>query len=280
MILGVPVLNGHEQTRQFIEYLTPTIVAPQDFHLIVIDNASDPPYSKDELPVVPFELSILRNKQNLGFYTPIQQLYDIESLQDHDIIAVAHNDVTFWEIGWDERLRDFFDDDDLGLVGLCGSDEIDLAGGRGGGTMCHFRGERGQLQEHTGLRITGLEPALILDSLFMAFIRDVIPHMKINDKMPLAHFMDKLLPVRAIRAGYKVAVAGIEIDHMGGQTIVAEPRFEEDAKRWCDEQGLPLANGDGGLTMYLEAELRFKAECADLLPSKINKDWEVSVVHR
>lgn len=268
--LGLPVLNGKPLTTECVKHLADTVVDPENFRLVIVDNNSSPRY--DEKFDVPFEVDIITNSVNMGFYYPIRQL---QERYDDAIIAVMHNDVFIWEKGWDDRLRDAFEDDYVGIVGFCGSDEVDPAGGRGAGTMCNFRGEKGQLQEHTGKRVTGEETAVILDSMFMAFWADIIPDLEIDENVPLAHFVDKVLPIRALRLGFKTLVLGVEIDHMGGQTLVGEQQFEMDARAWCARQGLPIVNDNGGLSLYLESELRFKVECAEYIPSKVLPDGRV-----
>lgn len=274
IILGIPVLNRPEITNECIDFLAKSVQSEDDFHLVVIDNASDEPYVlPDDLP---FSASVIRNEDNKGFYYPILQLQ--ARWANAEIIAIMHNDVFVYEYGWDERLRFFFEDDPkLGVVGFCGSDEVDIMGGRGGGTMCNFNGSRGQLQEHTGKRIRDLRPALILDSMFMAFRKGVIPKLDIPEEVPPAHFWDKILPMRAVEADYRVAVLGIDIDHLGGTTLVAEPRFEGDMRLWCEKWGLEPGQ-NAGMAVYLEAERQWLTEYRDqknLMPIKVNSDYSI-----
>lgn len=274
IVLGIPVLNKKEVTDECISYLVKSVQAEDDFHLEVIDNASDEPYVLPE--DLPFGASVLRNEENKGFYYPIVQLE--ERYPDVDVIAVMHNDVFIYEFGWDERLRFFFEDDPkLGVVGFCGSDEVDILGGRGGGTMCNFNGSRGQLQEHTGKRIRDLQAALILDSMFMAFAKGVIPQIGIPENVPPAHFWDKILPMRAVEHDWHVAVLGIDIDHLGGTTLVAEPRFETDMRAWCAKWDIDPGQ-NAGMAVYLEAERQWLSEYRDqkrMMPLKVANDHTI-----
>lgn len=163
----------------------------------------------------------------------------------------------------------------LGMVGVCGSDEVDDRGGRGGGTMCNFAGRVGQLQEHTGKRITSLNQALILDSMFIAMRRPVIDALKIDSHIVPCHFMDKIWPMRTIHAGWFVGVLGLEVDHQGGLTSTGT-RFEQDCESWCQKEGLPFEPGKASLVVYLEAERQWLTEGrnTNFLPSKANFPWQ------
>ena len=116
-----------------------------------------------------------------------------------------HNDLILYEKGWDKRAEAAFEINvKLGLIGLCGSREVDERGGRGAYTVCNFMGReirvgdkvyKGQ-DASAGTHIDGFEPAIVLDSLFMLFRRDVIPHLvAANEKwenITLAHFYDRI----------------------------------------------------------------------------------------
>lgn len=276
MIIGIPALNQHEMTLKTLSYLKDSVQSVDNVKVVIIDNASYPIYGVDLGNDFPFPVSVLRNNENLGFYYPILQLYSAN--QQEDIIAVMHNDVFIYEYGWDERLRYYFESDPkLGIVGFCGSPEIDILGGRGGGTMCNFRGEQGQLQEHTGKKIDDLRPALILDSMFMAFRTELIPKLGIDETITPAHFYDKILPMRAVEAGNHVAVLGVEIDHMGGTTLVGEPAFELAMRHWCQKQGLQYGE-NAGAAVYMEAERRWLEEYRDkkgMIPLFVDENYAV-----
>jgi len=188
-----------------------------------------------------------------------------------DIVGLQHNDLIHYEKGWDRRLLDcFVSNSRLGMVGVCGSNEIDDRGGRGGGTMCNFNGKAGQLQEHTGRRITDLQPALILDSMFMAMRRPVVDLLGIDKHIVQCHFYDKIWPLMTVQAGWQVGVLGLDVDHKGGITSTGT-RFEEDCMKWCDQEGLSYESGKANLAVYIEAERRWLgyARSVGKLPASI-----------
>lgn len=272
MILGLPVQDGHDLTRASLESLAKT-VRGGTFKVVVIDNNSTEPYKKSEFDDLPLKVDIIRNKKNTGYYAPLIQLYD--RYPSEALLGLMHNDMLLYEEGWNERMEACFaEDENLYLVGLCGSNEVDERGGRGGGTACFFRGEKGQSQA-AGARIFGLMPSACLDSLFMMFKRDAVPALKEDwDNLPLAHFYDRIWPLKFVEQGYHVATLGVECDHMGGMTTVANPRYYEDCKTWLEERGQPYENPE--TEMYLVAERRYLGEFRDqkrFIPCRIREDY-------
>jgi hypothetical protein len=274
IVLGVPVLNGHETTKEFVSHLAETIIDPTSFLLVIIDNGSDPVYRREDFPVH-FPLEIWRYETNQGYYLPLRDLIKYPNATDPAIYALAHNDCFMYEHGWDRRLREAYVNDPLlGIVGFCGSDEVDRLGGRGGGTMCLFRGEKGQNQS-AGKRVTGIHPAVVLDSLFMAFRREVAEILVAQEDPTPAHFYDKIWPMRSIEAGWRVAVMGSEVDHLGGTTLVAEPAYTRDMERWCRESGIDPGENPG-MAVYLEAERRWLTEYREskrIIPGRVGTDY-------
>jgi glycosyltransferase involved in cell wall biosynthesis len=272
MILGLPVQDGHDLTRTALESLAKT-VRSKSFKVVVIDNNSTEPYQKSEFADLPLRVDIIRNKKNTGYYQPLIQLHDRYSSEA--LIGLMHNDMLLYEEGWDERMeRCFTEDDKLYLVGLCGSYEVDERGGRGGGTACFFRGEKGQSQA-AGARIVGLMPSACLDSLFMMFKRNAIPALQEDwNNLPLAHFYDRIWPLKLVEQGYHVATLGVECDHMGGMTTVANPRYYDDCVTWLNERGIAYENPE--TEMYLVAERRYLGEFREtkrFIPCRIREDY-------
>jgi len=268
LILGLPVMDGHELTQKCVNYIASSVSEPEHVGILVIDNASEEPYTTTEFAYR--NLSVVRLSRNQGYYRPLDIVRSAAT--EADIVALMHNDVFVYERGWDARLRvAFVNKSDLGMVGFFGSDEVDDRGGRGGGSMSNFAGTLGTPAEAHGYRVTDLRPALVLDSLFMAVRVACVPLLRIDAHTPICHFMDKVWPLRLIKAGWKVGVLGISIDHLGGQTAVAMPRFEEEAKQWCLEEGIEPASGMG---LYLESERRFLTEMRpSIIPSHM-MGWE------
>lgn len=270
MILGLPVVEGHELTKVAIEHATKNAVLAST-KIVVIDNGSEKPYKCCQ-KINGRKIDVIRNKKNLGYYRPLLQLF--EQYPDEEFIGLMHNDLMLYEQGWDRRMQDaFMADPMLGLIGLCGSREVDERGGRGGYTVCNFMGREVQVGEQIwkgqepghGLRIDGIQPSLVLDSLFMMFRRQVVPHLEHKKEdwkdITLAHFYDRIWPIRTIEAGYHVITMGSDCDHIGGLTTTGNERYRQDCIDWLEERGIPYENPE--TEMYLVAERRYLSEYRD-----------------
>jgi hypothetical protein len=265
--LGVPVVDQYELTKDCISTALDNAVYPESLDLIVIDNGSQHPYTDTAIPA-----KVIRLPENQGYYLPILLMAELST--DADLIGLMHNDHFIFEKGWDKRVIEaFVHNVDLGMVGTCGSDEVDDRGGRGGGTMCNFpdSSDRFQLQIHTGKKVTGLHPALIFDSMFMVMRRPVVADLVVDIRTAPCHFYDKIWSMRSIHSGWENAVLGLEVGHMGGKTAVEMNAIEEVAERWCQQEGISYEANKAGLALYLEAERRWLEEGrrTGFVPSKI-----------
>lgn len=251
--IGIPVVNQLEHTKKCVSYMLDNAVTGS-VKAIIIDNGSTIPYSEYEWPE---GVDVIRNEFNTGYYQPLLQVK--EGTTRADIVGLIHNDLYIYEAGWDQLLIDtFVQNGKLGIVGVCGSNEIDDRGGRGGGTISNFLGKVGQLQEHTGRRVTGINNAIILDSMFMAMRQPLVDCLDVDVHTTLCHFMDKLWPLKIYNQGYSVGVLGLSVDHIGGQTSVLEGvSFEKDCARWCKQEGIAYQEDKAGEALYLESERRF-----------------------
>jgi hypothetical protein len=277
------VVDNQELLMQLLPSIRDTIENPEQVTVVIFDNGSTTPYDGLFDFTWPFRVTTVRSEVNRGFYRPILDLA-LEATPA-DLVALCHNDLIFYEKGWDRRLRDcFVRDGRLGMVGFCGSNQVDERGGRGGGTMVNFRGERGARTEDTGTRLTDLAPALIYDSLFIAMRQPVVKCLKVDDNIQLNHFGDRIWPMRAIENEWRVGVLGIEIDHMGGQTVVGIPRIEEDSRKWCEAHGIakPDPAMQWGTVVYLYAENLWLSEYRDqkhLIPAAMT-GWRIRPLQR
>ena len=278
MIIGLPVVEGHELTKVALEHLTKNSVLGETIP-IVIDNGSVKSYEQflsddadcDCKNMNGKQIGLIRNEENIGFYQPLKQLYD--QYPDEEIIGIMHNDLMLYEQGWDRRMvMAFHEDPQLGLIGLCGSKEVDAMGGRGSYTVCNFMGRDVQVGDKiwkgqdpsAGRRIDGIEPAIVLDSLFMLFRREVIPQLvHDNEKwsdITLAHFYDRIMPIRTIEAGYHVITMGSDNDHIGGLTTTGNERYRDDCIKFLDDRGIEwrLPPGEEAPNMSLDPDYRIK----------------------
>jgi GT2 family glycosyltransferase len=236
VIVGIPVFENHDLTREAIASLGRTVRGPH-FTAVIVDNGSPRPYRRGDYDV-PFRLRVIRNEHNEGNFYPLRQVAELEP--GHDIVALMHNDLILYEEGWDLRVEAAFRDDSaLGMVGFAGSDAIGGDGERTT-TLSNLRGTRGHTSaERAGTRITGLCPTVAVDGLFMAFRRAALPTLTLDPRMPPAHFYDRIWGAQVQEAGWRQATLGIECDHIGWSTEVRLAKvLDSEWRRWCEAEGL------------------------------------------
>ena len=270
MILGVPVYQNHALTAQMIASLAATIHDPT-FTLCIIDNASPTPYHRGDYDV-PFRLRIIRNERNEGNYYPLRQVAELEP--NHAIVALAHNDLIFYERDWDGRLeRAFRADPHLGMVGFAGSAQLNANGTRGN-LMSNLRGTRGHISaDDAGTRIEGLVPSVVVDGIFMAFHRAALAALTLDESLPPIHFYDYIWGAQVILAGWRLGTLGVEVDHVGwsterGQASALEPEW----RRWCVERGIE-PGPDPMEAIQANAERRWLDGFRHFYPCQVGPNW-------
>jgi hypothetical protein len=103
MILGIPVVDGHDLTHAMLDSLAKTVTG-NNFAVCIIDNNSLEPYQvKQFKDKYPFPVHCLSLKVNWGYYRPLELLY--QQFDEADLIGLAHNDLFFYEGGWNERME-------------------------------------------------------------------------------------------------------------------------------------------------------------------------------
>jgi hypothetical protein len=293
--LALAAMDQHEWTHRAVQSMAETVSGKGGFHLVIYDQASQQRYQPEEFPRLPFPMSLLHLDINQGYYRLMETV--AEQATDADLIGIVHNDVIFHEPDWDQTLiQAFVNRPDMGMLGLCGSWQVDPNGGRGSGTMINFRGDYQQHAQtktlYNGRHVTF--PAVVFDSLFMMMRKRHLPLLRIDKDIQLGHFLDRVWPLRLWEAGVKCGYVGIEIDHAGGITTVSEEtrdRFEQDSKLWCESQNIPpdrlypaqgnqpastwQREGSYASLMYVEAEYRFLSEYGPkgMVPSWVDKMW-------
>jgi GT2 family glycosyltransferase len=91
----IPAWNQYEMTRECITAIRETT---QDCEIVLVDNGSDPPFTKPYTGFIDF--TIIRNEENLGFPVAVNQ--GIRASKG-DTIVLLNNDVIVTE-GWSEKL--------------------------------------------------------------------------------------------------------------------------------------------------------------------------------
>lgn len=283
----IPVLNQFALAQTAIDFVVNSLDSSAD--LIILDNASDKPF----IPVMAVNAPKIINKQivrlehNIGVYPTF---WEALKHTDADVLAFFHSDLMISERGWDTRVLAHFEaNPKLGLIGFIGSNEIDVAGGRGLGTTSNFMGDSymhrtlegvenrwvGSPAESHGVRNTGFTEAAVIDGCAMVFRREVLQHIKQRPNFPIHHFYDRMLSTETrelqmdiptpVPVYYEMGVLGIGCDHISGQTVNQEPAYDKAAQVWAESHGLQkgeLHNWDS--VLYKEAEKQWLTEYRDI----------------
>lgn len=281
-----PVMNQHELSSACIDMAIQNLSGKNDVELVILDNGSDTPFWID----IPDNVSgkiIKRYDTSIGVYPTFWQGL---KYSNGDVLAFFHSDLVVSEKDWDQRVISAFEKDSkLGLLGFIGSNEIDGSGGRGLGTTSNFQGgevyyQHGEERKvwkgspaHVHGRVdSGFSNAAVVDGCSMIFRRECLEKIKQRAGFPPHHFYDRLLSCETIEAGYTVGVLGIACDHISGQTVNQEPKYQEMAKAWAESHGLQMIlmygvnNWDG--VIYKEAEKQWLTEYRDvkhMVPFKV-----------
>jgi len=273
----IPVLNQHELAHATLDQLYKTI--NKDTEVIVIDNGSDEAFKDDRAIVVRFG-------EALGTYPIFPEGFKYAS---GDILAFFHSDLVVWEQGWADRvIKEFEQDDNLGMIGFVGSDEIDERGGRGMGSTSNFQGKSlgrwkgSNASDHFSMnKSDGFSLAVVVDGCSMIIRREAWSDIGFREGYPPHHFYDRLISCQLIENGWHIGVLGIECDHFSGQTT-GEPKYHKLAEDWSRDN-IPKAFwetevGDSGFrwnwdkTIYKEGERQFLKEFRDyrhIIPIKL-----------
>lgn len=237
IVIGIPTIDLHEMTGKFLSTTASYVFNKKDVTFVIVDNASEKPYEKVENPGE-LGIDLITNEMNLGYYYPLLQLY--EKYPEADYIGLMHNDTVIFQEKWDERVCEAFEKDPkLGALGLFGWQQLSSTG-RNEMTLGNiYRGENSnpptpQVFSQWHRRVYTPTPALVLDSLFMVFRREVIPLLGIDENITISHGYDKIWSLRLIQQGWRVAVAGIPFLHQGGDD--KDLKIKKMFKEWFDKR--------------------------------------------
>jgi hypothetical protein len=255
-------VNNLKWTELALKHLKETI-DPELTSIILVDNGSEEPYmSKMDMDGID---QVITYPENIGGNAVFHRWIEDDWFQNEkrEFVAFFHCDLMLREQHWDHRVIEAFEGDDkLNLIGFAGSNEIDQLGGRGAGTMLNYKGAfykgigRASPAEAHGRRMTGLEPAAVLDHMSMIFRRSELEQLTPQEgNFAPFHFYDRILSCEVLERGGHVAVLGVDCDHFSGGT---GPGADKLMIKWLEDEGIPYDPERPDLAMYVESEKRFK----------------------
>lgn len=283
--LVIPFIDNWEITERCLQKIAET--TSQDTEIILIDNGSYSRYDEDAL-------HILRNFKDVQYKinpenTGVLQTFKQGLLQSRGkVVCFIHNDVLIQEDGWDEKVSAIFEAEQrLGLAGLFGAVGVGDNGGRVRSMSKMLGVEWGKCEchdvawQHHSEYLDGIHPATILDGVGMFFKREALEALVNSDmfaewRAP-HHFYDRIMPLKLIDKGWKVATIGIGFDHWSGATANSSEKYNHTAAEWIESQGIgsyqwALDKGPDYL-IYRKAEDQFFNEFGKRIPCNVDSNW-------
>jgi hypothetical protein len=275
-------VNNWDWTKLALEHLNRTI-DPLVTQIFLVDNGSDVPY-----PTAEGVTKVIRYEENVGGNSVFHRWMSDDWFADEDkteFVAFFHCDLMIHEQLWDHRVIEAFErDSDLNLIGFAGSNEIDELGGRGAGTMLNYRGAffdgigQASPAEAHGRRITGLEPAAVLDHMSMIFRRSELEELTPQEgHFAPFHFYDRILSCEVLERGGHIAVLGVDCDHFSGGTAGGTGKADVLMRRWLEHNRIGYDPVRPDIAMYLTSEKLFKQKYIynGFAPLRVMPDYSI-----
>lgn len=281
LTLVIPFVDTWAITKRCVEKIVENTTEP--IELLFIDNGSLGNYKARLAKLVDtglFEFKYYRNAKNRGVLETFRQG---QMYATGDIICFIHNDVLIQEHGWNVKVREAFESNpQLGLGGLFGAVGVGNNGGRIR-SQSNMRGDEwGKCEchsvawQHHSEFCDTISPATILDGVGMFFSRQALHDLATTDifadwRAP-HHFYDRIIPLKLIDKGYKIATIGVGFDHYSGATANSSDKWRSTARRWLEDHHLPVSDAPDQ-DVYNEAERQFFKEFGHRLPATVDSNW-------
>ncbi len=230
--IGVPVLNQEIQTKKFLKLLQEHTHKIDE--IIIIDNGSDKEFTSSlhsfnlDSDIIN-KIKVIRNDNNIGVRPALNQIWEESK---GDIILFTHNDVEIYTNGWDDMIRDTFNEQtDAGIVGAYGAKGIGTADiYKKPYEMCQLARTLNVSDARMDREVHGFrhlnnkfENVAVFDGYFMAIKKELLDKVGgFSDILPQHHNYDNLICIQSIENGYENIVIRLDTYHVGGQTDVGE----------------------------------------------------------
>lgn len=276
--LVIPFIDQHEITKHCIE--TAEKNAGQEFELIMIDNGSDESHAIEYAQLHKGGYKYHANSENIGVLPSFKQGLELST---GDIICFTHNDVLLHEENWVQKIEDAFKTPRLGLAGIFGAVGVGDNGGRIRSQSKMLGLEWGKCEchdvawKHHSEYLDGVSPATILDGVGMFFSREALESLASTDmfddwRAP-HHFYDRIIPLKLIDKGYKIATIGIGFDHWSGATANSSDKYVVSGYKWLARNCHTNTEIAADKQIYDIAESQFFTEFGNRLPCNVDSNW-------
>lgn len=254
--LCIPVMNQLEDTKVSWGCHLGTIIDKANTQIVVIDNGStDGTQEFLERFIFPhFPDHIYhRNEENVGVLKSMNQCIE---KSNGDVVAILHNDVNVFEIGWDKRVMgEFYKDQLLGLAGFLGAQGCMPDGGRMN-TVSNLL----EAEIH-GERVTGTKRVAIFDGLSLIGRRKMFEEVDgFDTDYTYHHFYDRDISLESLFAGWHNLMIGVLCHHRSGVTA-NRPEYQT----WISQK-MGTEGFTGDKASYDASDSYFKQKWASKLP--------------
>lgn len=281
--LVIPFIDTEDITKHCVE--TAVKNAGNDFELVLIDNGSEPDVA-ERMTVFAYDLNhntqYIRNLENIGVLPSFKQAFD---KTDSDIICFIHSDVLLHTPDWVNKVEQMFSEvPKLGLAGIFGAVGVGENGGRIRSQSNMLGKEWGKCEcheiawQHHSEHLEGYAPAAILDGVGMFFSREAANSLIETDMFDSwrapHHFYDRIIPLKLIDKGFKVATIGLGFDHWSGATANSSEKYTKSGAKWLTDNGYDILADGVDRSIYLIAETQFFKEFGHRIPCYVHADWQ------
>jgi glycosyltransferase involved in cell wall biosynthesis len=285
--LVIPFIDNVDITKHCIETAVKNVKLGStfcDFELVLLDNGSDKANSKiikKYADAMAADGLFIRNEENVGVLPSFKQAFQET---DSDIICFIHNDVLIHQEDWVNMVVHAFTTvPNLGLAGIFGAVGVGENGGRirsqsqmlgleWGACQCHS-----VAWQHHSEFMDGISPAAILDGVGMFFSRQAANNLMETDMFDSwrapHHFYDRIIPLKLIDKGFKIATIGLGFDHWSGATANSSGKYITTGLNWLKENNKYVEGEAVDSQIYNIAEQQFFGEFGKRIPCYVHSDW-------
>lgn len=280
LTLAIPFMNQLHDVKGIMALLK-LVTSPAVEWLIIDNGGTDPVEAFFRDTLRPKRLNFIRNPQNLGMVKTYNQIFDTVTT---DLVAILHNDVFVYELGWDKRVVKVFRDiPRLGCLGFFGAQGCGPIGERLQDP--EFPGQMAGVSnlleaDRHGIRLTDpFRPAAILDGFAMVFSTEMIRNAGgLDSHYHYHHLYDRDLPLTSLALGYRNVVLNVPCHHQSGvtanrpeyQTWINNQLNRPDADKFTHDANTEYFKRKWAhaLSLYVEPDFSFRTGCFMQFPLK------------
>lgn len=218
--LAIPFLNQLDSAKGSLGTLRHNTSDKAEW--LIIDNGSQDKIEEYFYSYLkPKKLNYLRNEENIGMVSTMQQIYEN---CETEFLAITHSDVFVYEKDWDLRVTNYFRDNPrLGVVGFFGAQGCGPRGERiqDVPSPLIMAGMSNMLEaEKHGMRIN--EPwrsCAIVDGFMMIMRMKMLKRAGgFDQRYQWHHFYDRSVCLQSLALGYQNIVVNVPCHHWSGMT--------------------------------------------------------------